>query len=280
MKSSDVNSMSMARVALSGLPGQGASLVSDIAFNGGNRIGYDCGIPNDPYAKDVNAVDPSNKGKHVLIGDMNKVLQLAGTGLYMRQRGGANEFDPRVVAIDKGAKPESGEGSLYGYPNGAVLDWWDGTTYRKVICVKIAASATDHDGNCTVGPDDPANGVNGTLTRYWKIVDIEPQKSLSYRISSLEDISNIGGTSFTKYARITMSISFTYKTPNSATSTATMSTMMRFYVRPGDTYSYSPGTSITINGKTFRPSARDILSTTEVTNVSMTISEVQELATS
>lgn len=277
MKSSDVNSMSMIRDALSGLPGEGASIVSDIAFNGGDRLGYDCGIPKNPYAKNVNALDPSDRGKHVLIGDMNKVIQLAGTGLYMRQRGGANEFDERVVQIDKGAKPESGEGSLYGYPNGAVLDWWDGTTYRKVICTKVAASEIDQDGNCTIGPDDPEHGVNGTSTKYWKIVEIEPQKSLSYRISSLAGISS-GGT-FIKYARITMRISFTYRT-NSATSTTTMSTMMTFYVRPGDTYSYSPGTSITINGKTFRPNARDILSTTEVTNVSMTISEVQELATS
>lgn len=277
MKSSDVNSMSMIRDALSGLPGEGASIVSDIAFNGGDRLGYDCGIPKNPYAKNVNALDPSDRGKHVLIGDMNKVIQLAGTGLYMRQRGGANEFDERVVQIDKGAKPESGEGSLYGYPNGAVLDWWDGTTYRKVICTKVAASEIDQDGNCTIGPDDPEHGVNGTSTKYWKIVEIEPQKRFSYQASTLARISS-GGT-FTKYARITMRISFTYRT-HKAPSTTTMYTMMRFYVRHGDTYSYSPGTSITINGKTFRPSARDILSTTEVTNVSMTISEVQELATS
>ena len=276
MKSSDVNSMSMIRDALSGLPGEGASIVSDIAFNGGDRLGYDCGIPKNPYAKNVNALDPSDRGKHVLIGDMNKVIQLAGTGLYMRQRGGANEFDERVVQIDKGAKPESGEGSLYGYPNGAVLDWWDGTTYRKVICTKVAASEIDQDGNCTIGPDDPEHGVNGTSTKYWKIVEIEPQKRFSYQESTLARISSRG--TFTKYARITASILFTYSTPNSSLPTVTKYSMMTFYVRPGDTYSYSPGTSITINGRTFQPSARDILSSTPVTNVSLIISSVYELA--
>lgn len=275
MKSSDVNSMTMIRDALSGIPGEGASIVSDIAFNGGTSLGYDCGIPKNPYAKNVNALNPSNRGKHVLIGDMNKIIQLAGTGLYIRQRGGANEFDERVVHIDKGAKPK---GSLYGYPNGAVLDWWDGTTYRKVICTKIAASVTDQDGNCTVGPDDPEHGVNGTLTKYWKVVEIETQKSLSYQESSLEDISSDG--EFTKYARITASISFTYSAPNSAPSTLTQYSMMTFYVRPGDTYSYSPGISITINGNTFHPSERDIVSSTAVTNVSLYLSRVFELVTS
>ena len=278
MKSSDVNSMPMIRDALSGLPGEGASIVSDIAFNGGTRLGYDCGIPKNPYAKDINAIDPSDRGKHVLIGDMNKVIQLAGTGLYIRQRGGANEFDKRVVQIDKGAKPESGEGSLYGYPNGAVLDWWDGTTYRKVICTKIAASATDQDGNCTVGPDDTEHGVNGTSIRYWKVVEIEPQRSLSYQESTLENISS-GGT-FTKFAKITAIILFTYIATDSAPSTRSQSSVITFYVRPGDTYSYSPGTSITINGRTFSPSKRDIYSSTTVTNVSLYLSRVFELASS
>lgn len=277
MKSSDVNSMQMIRDALSGLPGEGASIVSDIAFNGGTRLGYDCGIPNNPYAKDVNALNPSNRGKHVLIGDMNKVIQLAGTGLYIRQRGGANEFDERVVQIDKGAKSETG---LYGYPNGAVLDWWNGSTFKKVICIKTADPniTGDEDGNCIIGPDDPEHGVNGTLTKYWKVVEIETQKSLSYQESSLEDISSDG--EFTKYARITVSISFTYSTPNSAPSTSTQYIMMTFYVRPGDTYSYSPGISITINGNTFHPSERNIVSSTAVTNVSLYLSRVFELVTS
>ena len=276
MKSSDVNSMPMIRNALSGLPGEGASIVSDIAFNGGDRLGYDCGIPENPYAKDVNAIDPSKRGKHVLIGDMNKVIQLAGTGLYIRQRGGANEFDKRVVQIDKGAKSETG---LYGYPNGAVLDWWNGSTFKKVICIKTADPniTGDEDGNCTDGPDDPEHGVNGTSTKYWKVVEIETQKRFSYQASTLENISNVGGTSFTKFARITASISFTYSTPNSAPSTHSQSSIMTFYVRPGDTYSYSPGTSITINGRTFSPSSRDIYSTTAVTNVSLAIYKVYEL---
>ena len=146
-----------------------------------------------------------------------------------------------------------------------------------MICTKVAASEIDQDGNCTIGPDDPEHGVNGTSTKYWKIVEIEPQKRFSYQESTLARISSRG--TFTKYARITASILFTYSTPNSSLPTVTQYSMMTFYVRPGDTYSYSPGTSITINGRTFQPSARDILSSTPVTNVSLTISSVYELAT-
>ena len=107
----------------------GASSINEIVFNGGETgvLGYDCGIPEE-FASEV-----SEDGKRVLIGDMNRILQLVGTGLYLRQRGASNEFDERVVAIDRGSK---GDGQHWGYPNGAVIDWWDGSTFQKVICIK------------------------------------------------------------------------------------------------------------------------------------------------
>lgn len=276
MKASDVNSMSMIRNAMSGMPGQDASIVSEISYQGGKHLGYDCGIPKDPYAMDVNAEDPSQRGKRVLIGDFNKIIQLVGTGIYMRQRGATNEFDPRVVEIDKGAKSETG---LYGYPNGAVIDWWNGTAFRKVICIKTADPniTGDEDGNCTVGPDDLEHGVNGTGVAYWKEIGIEDQQSFSYVSSTIAGVSQ--NNVFTSYARITISVGFSYYTPNTSPNTSSATVSMIFYVKPGDTWSMT-GNSITINGDTFSPNASDIYSTTQVGNISLSISKVEKLIAS
>lgn len=260
MKASEVNSMSMVRQALSGMPGQNASIVSGISYQGEKRLGYDCGIPMDPYATNINAQNPSQRGKRVLIGDFNKIIQLVGTGLYMRQRGAANEFDPRVVEIDKGAKSETG---LYGYPNGAVLDWWNGSTFKKVICIKTADPniAGDEDGNCTVGPDDPDHGVSGTKERYWKEIGIEPQTPIRWVYSTINSVSDFDSSTgeyviqrpALMYAQITVSAYIHWIAPHEQIKYF----LLVFYVNKGDRVIYDSH-SISINSRTFYPSASNI----------------------
>ena len=249
MKASEVKSMSMIRNALAGIPASGASSINEIVFNGGETgvLGYDCGIPEE-FASEV-----SEDGKRVLIGDMNRILQLVGTGLYLRQRGASNEFDERVVAIDRGSK---GDGQHWGYPNGAVIDWWDGSTFQKVICIKSGEG--EENGNCTDGPDDPVHGINGSsVEKYWQLVEKPTQQAFyGYEACSMIDVSTYDSVTHTytliKFARLTLRIYFTVYDPYIAPNLAGEGSMMLF-LRPGDKISISDD-SITINNKTFSPS--------------------------
>lgn len=272
MKASEVNDMIMIRDALSGIPGQGASMVSDISFRGGRSLGYDCGIPADPYATDV-----SQGGERVLIGDINKILQLIGTGLYMRQRGGSNEFDERVVEIDKGAKTDGD----WGYPNGAIIDWWDGSTFRKVMCIKSGEGI--ENGNCTVGPDDPEHGVEGSGIRYWELVGIPSQdRFLGYSNVEPSQVAQVSGTAshpvyvFTRFARITVAFSATVSSYDFAGSSTYYNTIV-FFMKKGDRLEidYS-SSSMSINGKTFSPGIGSISTNATLSNFGIHLVHVEK----
>lgn len=260
MKASDVNEMAMIRTALAGIPASGASSVSDILFNGDSRLGYDCGIPENPYATDL-----KDGGKHVLIGDFNKILQLVGTGIYLRQRGASNEFDDRVVLIDKGAKPDSDH---WGYPNGAVIDWWNGSTFRKVICIKSGVG--ENNGNCTVGPDDETHGVNGTGEKYWQLIEKPVQPSFGgYTNCAITDVATLssGTYTFNKFAKIifTWSGNITHR---DFAGDLTSIGVMTIYVKPNDTMKIS-GTSVQIGSNRFSPGTGSISSNGNVTSLSL-----------
>lgn len=259
MKASELTNMSMIRTALAGIPASGAEHINDVSFTGGTSLGFDCGVPADPYAKDL-----GNGGKHVLIGDINRILLLVGTGIYLRQRGGTNEFDERVVAIDKGAKSDSGH---WGYPNGAIIDWWNEGTFKKVICIK--SGEREENGNCTVGPDDPTNGVEGTGTRYWQLVEKPSQATfLSYSVCPITDVAHLDNGTYVldKFAkvRLTWRASITHRDFTGQTFPCDMI----FYLRPNDTMKIA-SLSVTINSMTFSAGTSSISSNGNVTGMSL-----------
>lgn len=265
MKASEIKNMAMIRDALAGVPASGASSSNEIVFNGGEAgvLGYDCGIPEE-FASDV-----SGDGKRVLIGDMNRILQLVGTGLYLRQRGASNEFDERVVAIDKGNK---GDGEHWGYPNGAIIDWWDGNTFQKVICIK---SGTGEDnGNCTVGPDDAVHGVNGSGTKYWQLIERPSQQSfIGYTSGTILEVAHAdgsGGYIFDKFAKIFLSwdIKITHRDIASYT---TSQCRIIMYLKPGDIMRVS-GSSVSINGNMFSPSTSSVSTNGTAIGISLDMS--------
>lgn len=149
----------------------GASTLRNILYETSDAgLRWDSGFPDNPYAKKL-----SDGGKHVLLGDMNGMSNAASVGLYMRQNGGTNEFSETVLLVDKGFKGNDGH---WGYPRGAIIDWWKGQndqsgTFRKVMCVKNGES-TD-EGNCTLGPDDPIHGVEGSGEKWWIDITYEPR---------------------------------------------------------------------------------------------------------
>lgn len=231
------------REALSGLPASNASTVSQIPFVGGDNMGYDCGIPPIYASEAPDELHPSRTGKRVLIGDLNKIIQLVSTGLYLRKLGASNEFDERVVEIDKGAKTESED---YGYPNGAVIDWWNGNTFKKVICIKTGIGVDK--GNCKIGPDDSVHGVYGSGTKYWEIVDYEEPKEYEYVNTTWEDEDAIRDGVFQTYC--TIGITWRFKQENNhgnynTTTYGYYSTGLR--VKEGDQISFTTN-SVILNG--------------------------------
>ena len=258
MKASDIKSMDILRGAIAGWPASGAPTVSPISFVGNGVMGYDCGIPQYPYATDLpSEEEPYNEGKRVLLGDMNKVIQLVSVGLYLRKLGASNEFDDRVVNIDKGAKGESED---YGYPNGAVIDWWDGSTFRKVICVK-SGSGVDN-GNCKVGPDDAVHGVEGSGTKYWELVDYEPIRKYKYVETGWNDEDAIKNNVFQRYCLLSFIWQYQQENNHGDNNVSMYGyvTTGPIYVKKGDVLAVSSN-SFTINGSTFRMTNKDVINT-------------------
>ena len=111
-------------------------------------INYPQGFP-DKYATAV-----ASGGKYLIRGDFNAIGHVGTANNFFMQCGGYHTFTSSVSGI------------ISGYSYGILLDWYDTTNnvLRKVRCVKT-------DGNCTTPIDDAVNGVNGTGTHYWKIVD-------------------------------------------------------------------------------------------------------------
>jgi len=223
----------------------GANYRSEITFsNDQKRIAYDTGIPQDPYAKDIE----SDNGKHVLIGDINAVGNVATTGIFLRQNGGTNEFDERVLLIDKGTK---GDTSEYGYPLNAIIDWWNGSTFKKVVCVKSG-------GNCKHSPDDAVHGVNGSGDRYWEVVNQIERKKYEWQLDSwnnqniVEYNSGTGTYTFKTMCKAFLRIQYNIRNNHNDNNTsATYHTFLPIVARNGDTLSISY-TTVTFNGTAFQ----------------------------
>lgn len=222
----------------------GASNRNEIPFTTDDKtIAYDTGIPKDPYAKSV-----EEGGKRVLIGDMNAVSNVATTGIFIRQNGGTNEFDERVVLIDKGTKVSGS----WGYPKDAIIDWWDGTTFKKVICIKS-------DGNCTYSPDDSVHGVNGSGDKYWQIVNRKTRKKYTWESKSWSDTSVVvlssGTYTFQTMCKAFLRISYNIRNNHGGTNVNSTGYMyVPIVARGGDTLSIGENT-ITFNGVQFKISS-------------------------
>lgn len=218
----------------------GASNRNEIPFTTDDKtIAYDTGIPKDPYAKSV-----EEGGKRVLIGDMNAVSNVATTGIFVRQNGGTNEFDERVVLIDKGTKVSGS----WGYPKDAIIDWWDGTTFKKVICIK-------NDGNCTYSPDDTVHGVNGSGDKYWQIVNRKTRKKYTWASKSWSDTSVVvlssGTYTFQTMCKAFLKISYNIRNNHGDNNVNTsVYTLLPIVARKGDTLSISY-TTVTFNGTSY-----------------------------
>lgn len=76
---------------------------------------------------DVYSAPKSNGGKFVTREDMNAIGNLASRNNFYHRCGGINTFDPALAE------------AIGGYPNGAVLDYFDGVNLLKVL------SLTDHN---------------------------------------------------------------------------------------------------------------------------------------
>lgn len=217
----------------------GASERSEIKFTDANkRIAYDSGIPKDPYAKDL-----TDGGKHVLLKDINAVANVATTGIFLRQNGGTNEFDTRVIDIDAGTKQEE---QSWGYPYGAIIDWWDSgsSNFKKIMCVKTG-------GNCTIGPDDSTHGIAGG-DPYWIVVNQMERKRYVWTPSSWSDTSIVtysdGVYTFQTMCRAFLKISYNIRNNHGGTNVSTSAyTFLPIVARKGDTLSISY-TTVTFNG--------------------------------
>jgi len=117
---------------------------------GTGLINYADGFPVE-YAMPISE---STTGKYLIRGDFNAVGNIGTANHFFMQCGGYHTFSQAVSDL------------IGGYPLGAILDWYDSATgwIRKVRCIK-------NGGNCTIPIDDPTNGVNGSGTKYWSIVD-------------------------------------------------------------------------------------------------------------
>lgn len=171
MTSAQLKTMLSRIPVMTSLFANGASTVRNILFETStNGLRWDNGFPDNPYAKKL-----SEGGKHVLLGDMNGMAKAASTGLYIRQNGGTNEFSETVLLSDKGFK---GDDENWGYPKGAIIDWWKGNessgTLRKVMCIKDGVGP--EEGNCTLGPDDTVHGVEGSGEKWWKDITYSPRR--------------------------------------------------------------------------------------------------------
>ena len=255
MTAAEFRQIVLMREALSGLPASNAATVNQIPFIGGDKMGYDCGIPQYPYASELpDEEHPSRTGKRVLLGDINKIIQLVSTGLYLKKLGASNEFDERVVEIDRGAKVESDD---YGYPNGAVIDWWNEGTFKKAICIKSGTGV--ENGNCKVGPDDPVHGVNGTGTKYWQAVDFEEPKRYEFVTTDWADEEAILGGVFQTYCIVGLGWAFIQENNHGQNNTTTNGYIFaEIRAKKGDTISFSSD-SVTLNGNTFSISNSDVI---------------------
>lgn len=228
--------------------------------SGISKTNFKDGFPVEPFATKIGV---GFAGKPVLIGDVNGMVREATKGLYLRQNGGTNEFDSRVVQndVDSGSYGED----IGGYPEGAIIDWWDASdtnrygtlgVFKKVVCTKSG-------GNCTVGPDDATHGVNGSGDKYWAVVITDPPSNLvlgpGFALSSADasDFVSYSNGQYTVLQPGLIRVYCYYETISTDYNTTNVNFEFGLFVKPGDKIKNNGGTnysymSVTFNSVTYR----------------------------